>query len=243
MSTTTASPSERVLRKRARVREHLLAAAAELVREVGVNGLTIEAVAARADVSKPAVYYYFASKDALTRALALDRSRDEIATLREAITNIPPGSSVIEAVVRAYVTHHLASLSLFRAEYVWAQIVGLEGDDLDAAVNDEMNALFTLFEERLREDAARRLLHDGLHLRRVAVTTWASAHGIVAMLSLLDAGGTKLLHDVTDMVDELCQVLTRGVYRRVPARRSSAPRLPARRSSAPRPATSPAGRG
>ena len=205
--------SPRTARKRALARAQILDAAREVVRREGVAGLTIEAVAALADVSKPAVYYYFSSKDDLTRALALDRSRDEIEALRSAITAVVPGASVPEAVIRAYTTHHLASLHLFRAEYVWAQVLGMGGEDVDTAVNRDMVALFTLFEERLSQDQERGLLHDGLHLRRVAVSTWAAAHGLVAMLSLLDTTETRLLHDVNDMVDELSAMLTRGIYR------------------------------
>ena len=56
----------------------------------------------------------------------------------------------------------------------------------------------------------------------MAVSTWAAAHGLVAMLSLLDTTGSRLLHDAKDMVDELSAVLTRGVYRRTGEKRRRA---------------------
>jgi TetR/AcrR family transcriptional regulator len=206
------SLSPRIARKRARARAEILDAACEVIREEGVGGLTIESVAALAEVSKPAVYYYFASKEDLTRAVAVDRSRHEIEALRRAIAEAPAGTSVVAAVVRAYVSHHLASLHLFRAEYAWGQILGVSGE-AGADIDGEMVALFDAFERRLGEDEDRGLLQDGLHLRRVAVSTWSAAHGLVALLSVLDSSGSRFLHDVEDMLDELCGMLTRGIYR------------------------------
>ncbi|CDO60187.1 Transcriptional regulator, TetR family [Candidatus Phaeomarinobacter ectocarpi] len=51
---------------------HIRAAASELLDEVGISGLTMRAVAARAGYTAGAVYSYFASKEALLAAIALD---------------------------------------------------------------------------------------------------------------------------------------------------------------------------
>lgn len=220
-------PSPRVARKRARARAEILEATRAVVQRDGVERLTIDAVAVEADVSKPAVYYYFASKEALARALTIEESRVEVAVLREAIDRVVPGVSVVEAVVRAYVDHHLASLHLFRAAYVWGQLLAFEREDVDA-VNADMVGVFEAFERRLRQDADAGLLDEGVHPRRVAMSVWMAAHGLVATLGLLASTDTQLLHRVPDMVDEMVGMLNRGVYRRAgarPARGRGGPRL------------------
>jgi AcrR family transcriptional regulator len=55
--------------KRARTRAALLAAARELVREVGHEGATVEAIAQRAGMSTGAIYGNFRSRDELLMAL------------------------------------------------------------------------------------------------------------------------------------------------------------------------------
>jgi AcrR family transcriptional regulator len=213
VSIPSPTPSPRVARKRARARAEILGAAQRLVRKHGPERLTIESIAAEADISKPAVYYYFTSKDAVARAMLVERSSEEIAAVRQAIDAAPPGESIVATVVRAYVRHHRESMHLFRAEYVWGQVIGLEQELIDTEINPNMVGLFGAIEARLAADRKQGLLHDGLHLRRVAVTTWMAAHGLIATLGLIEGGGSKLLHDVDDVVDELCGMLTRGVYR------------------------------
>lgn len=51
---------------------HIRAAASELLDEAGISGLTMRAVAARAGYTAGAVYSYFASKEALLAAIAVD---------------------------------------------------------------------------------------------------------------------------------------------------------------------------
>jgi AcrR family transcriptional regulator len=218
--------SPRVARKRERARAEILEAAQALVRQHGLERLTIETIAAEADISKPAVYYYFASKEAVARALVAECSRDEIRSVRAAVEATPEGASVPSAVVRAYVDHHRDSMHLFRAEYVWGQVIGFDQAQIDAEVNPGMIELFDAVERRLQRDRTHGLLHDRLHLRRVAVSTWMAAHGLVATLGLIEAGGSKLLHDVDDVVAELCGVLTRGVYRGTPKRPRSGRKKP-----------------
>lgn len=212
MNASSDSPSPRVARKRARARVRILDATREVVRRHGLEGLTIEAVAEAADVSKPAVYYYFDSKDELARALLVDGSLREVAAVRAAVEAVPPGASVLDALVRAYVAHHAGSLLLFQAEYVWAQVIGIDPEEADRSINAAMVGLFDLLEARLRDDAERGLLHGGIDLRRAGIAAWMAAHGLVATLSLLASSQGRFLHRVDDMVDELCGILTRGVY-------------------------------
>lgn len=58
--------------KRGETRRTLLRAAAQVIREGGVGGLTLEAVARAAGVSKGGLLYHFPSKDALIAGMIAD---------------------------------------------------------------------------------------------------------------------------------------------------------------------------
>ena len=58
----------RVQRKRSRRMQEILAVAAQLFGERGYEAVTVEEVAARLDVTKGSIYYYFPSKDELGTA-------------------------------------------------------------------------------------------------------------------------------------------------------------------------------
>lgn len=67
---------------RAQTRERLLAAAAELFTERGVNGTSLEQIAERAGYTRGAVYGNFDDKHAIVRALLLERTRREAEEVR-----------------------------------------------------------------------------------------------------------------------------------------------------------------
>ena len=78
-------PSKRLTREesRARTRDALLAAAAELFAERGVNGTSVEQIAERAGFTRGAFYGNFADKHELVRELLHRRTERELAEVRE----------------------------------------------------------------------------------------------------------------------------------------------------------------
>ncbi|WP_295807417.1 TetR/AcrR family transcriptional regulator [uncultured Nitratireductor sp.] len=64
-------------------REKILTAAAEIVREAGAGSMSLDAVAARAGVSKGGLLYHFASKSKLFEALVEDFIREEYDKFQE----------------------------------------------------------------------------------------------------------------------------------------------------------------
>lgn len=211
-ASTSTEPSRRVQQKRARARARLVSATRAVILRDGFGNLTIDAVAAAADVSKPSVYYYFDSKESLARALCVQLAHEEIAAVVAAIEATPAGESILDAAVRAYVAHHVAALELFRATIVWPLVLDAPPEGYPE-VDAEMMRLFGLFQARLEADAAAGRLHAGVHPRRAGLTAWNAMQGLVSMLALLDSVNTGFLHTVDAMVDELCGTLTRGVYR------------------------------
>jgi AcrR family transcriptional regulator len=208
MSTNDAPRS----RRGARARAEILRSAREVARRDGTALLTMQAVAEHAGVSKPAVHYHFNSKETLMRSLAVDLSHEEIAAVTAAVESAPPGPAIVTTLVRAFVEVHVHELELFRVQYLWSQVVGIDTEVADEVINPEMNALFSLVERRLEHERARGRLAEGTHSRRVAVSVWSSALGLVSMLALLDSSSTEVRHVVDELVDSLCSALVGGVF-------------------------------
>ncbi len=165
------------------------------------------AVADAAGVSKPSLYYYFASKEDLVGALAVEALREEARVLGEAITAAPSGVAALGAVVRAYVDHYARDLDAFRVLYVWPQVLGtrrriLESDvyPLSRAVNDEL-------ERRLRQDAAAGGLRAEAHPRKLANVAWVTAHGLTSLLAGLASAGGATLFSAAELRDEACRMV------------------------------------
>lgn len=72
-------------------REQLLEAALDVVDEHGYSGLTMEAVARRAGVTKPVVYDAFANRDEVMRTLLAAEEKRAVAELLDAIGILPAG--------------------------------------------------------------------------------------------------------------------------------------------------------
>ncbi len=83
-------------RRRLATRAEILAAARELLLEVGPEGLSLRQVARRADYSPAALYTYFPSRDSLIAALFAESFERLDAYLRRVPADLPPDRRVIE---------------------------------------------------------------------------------------------------------------------------------------------------
>jgi AcrR family transcriptional regulator len=70
-------------------REQLLEAAMDVVHEHGYAGLTMEAIARRAGVTKPVVYDAFPNRDEVMRTLLADEEQRVVAEMLDAIGPVP----------------------------------------------------------------------------------------------------------------------------------------------------------
>lgn len=75
----------------------ILAAAAEEFTAAGVAQANVDAVAAKAGVSRSTLYRRFPNKDALLHAVAADRYERGMRTLDAAVSGLGPADAVIEA--------------------------------------------------------------------------------------------------------------------------------------------------
>lgn len=194
-------------RRRADRREAILAAARDVLVQHGLAGLTTAEVARAADVSKPAVYYYFDSKEALVGALAVQLLEAEVEALLAAIDAAPTGIEALAALVETKVDRYAGDLDAFRIAYVWPQLLGLPQTLLEESVYP----LSTRVNDRL----AKRLLSEGelhpsLDPRRLANLAWITAHGILSLAASLDHAGGATSAPLSLLRDEACRLLRRA---------------------------------
>jgi AcrR family transcriptional regulator len=190
--TPEAQREARKARRQENRRAVLLEAAREVLGKHGVTGLTMEAVAGAADVSKPAVFY-FRTKEELIGALAAEQLEAEVEVLERAIAAAPSG---VEALV--------ALLAAFRVAYLWPQVLGIPPEVLRERVYPASQRVNDALEARLKADVRAGQLAPGFEPRRLANLAWTTAHGLLSLVAGMEQVGGATRHTLNQLRDEAC---------------------------------------
>ena len=152
------------------LRNALLTAAMELVRERGTRGFTVIEAARRAGVSPSAPYRHFADRDALLAAAALSGFQE----LGRQLEELPDGESLADCAADIAVRY----LRFAREDHARFQVMFAAGIDkaahgelLEEAARPQRRLAAVLEEHGLTSDAAPR-----------AAELWALAHGVAALV-------------------------------------------------------------
>lgn len=208
-----APPPPRERRKERRHGERraaLLAAAREVLVRDGIANFTVAAVADVADVSKPAVFYYFPTREHVIAELALDLLAAEAAAQEQAIAAAPTGVEALAAVVRARLAFFQRDLTSFRIAYVWPQLVTLPEGFVKTRIYPIAWRVNAQLEARLKEDAAAGRLAADAHPRKLANLAWLTAQGILSLAAGLEAAGGSTGFTVEELGEEAVRALRRA---------------------------------
>lgn len=152
-------------------REGAVAAALDLVEEVGLDGLTVRGLAQRLGVKAPALYWHFASKQDLLDEMGTELWRQVLATQGPASSDWRHGMRAFALALRSVLLAHRDGAKLFSGTYLTdvavlqaqeqplAALVS-SGFPLEAAV-DAANVLYswvvgtTIEEQAVRQTADR----------------------------------------------------------------------------------------
>ena len=200
------SYSPRVQKKRDHARREILDVAHDLLKDGGVEAVTLASVAGALDMTKQALYHYFPSKEALTRSLVAALIDDEVESLVLAIEAVDSGKETLGALIRAFYNHYINDLNGFRAVYCQLQLYSPRDQRMDEqTIRDDINPrtrqLFDSLEARLMTTGVNRSKSE--RLRRLAFTAWTSALGLVTILGVTDALDDPLVHSDEDLLATL----------------------------------------
>ena len=147
-----------------KARDKALLAYCELLRSDGERATTIDAVAARAEISKGGVLYHFPSKDTLMAAMVRRLGARADAQLAEAVAG---GSSISEFYLQVIAPESLDDHPLYQSAIAALRSVDGQHDEVQQAVTEVMRG----WDDGLRKEIADpvqaeivRLAGDGLFL-------------------------------------------------------------------------------
>jgi AcrR family transcriptional regulator len=186
--------TENVVRRLAARHDAILAAAAALAAEAGINAVQIVPVAERAGIAAGTVYRYFPSKTDLVAALVAAVSEREIGAMRRAADSAPGPLSAIAAAVTSF-----SARALREPKLAFALLAEPVDADTDAARLDYRKALAAELTRRLAAAIAAR----ALPVQDVAVTApallGAIMEGLVGPLAV-PAGDEPKMRDAVQTV-------------------------------------------
>ena len=238
-------PRPRIEARRARVRAEILDAAREILLERGVDGVTIAAVAARLGLTKPAVYHYFASLDALLAELVVGLVARECETLARSSEEASAPAAAPGTFLRAALAHYATHVDEFRMLYAVLQVHAAPEvvlrRDLRARVYPISGRMYDALERRLSEGQADGSIAADLPARDLAVSLHLAALGFGLMNGLMLALDDTMKQPIARLLDTLIAALEHGLAPRAPAAVAAAPlsRATPRAGSTPARPTSP----
>jgi AcrR family transcriptional regulator len=209
MNTVKRQRSPRVRKKREQMRHEILTVARDILLQEGAEGVTLNAVSGRLDMTKPALYHYFSSKEALARSLVKMLIDEEIDALMRAVDKVESDANLLGAMIRAFHAHYSSRLHAFRFVYGQSQLFtvpefGMDAEMIRHEITPRTRRLFEQLEARLTDSTMSAERQHSV--RRLAFVAWTSALGLVTMLGIADATHDPLLHSDEVLVDTLAKV-------------------------------------
>lgn len=184
----------------------LVNAALEILREEGPEALTLRAVSRRVGVSQAAPYRHFADRRELVAAVAEHGFR-RLGDAMLAGMQSAEGRSGLRQVARAYVAFGLANPAEYRV--MFGPEVAIT-DDLPA-LRETGRSVLGFVAEGMSQLQRAGLVGEG-DPWLMAVTTWATLHGLVMLT--LDGQTSGIAPDVDALVEEATRVMMFGLARR-----------------------------
>jgi AcrR family transcriptional regulator len=159
------------------LRPRLLACALEVLQEHGLDGVTMRAVADRAGVTAPALYWHFADKEALVREVGREVARLFKDRMLEAIA-VPGPEARLRRTLEVFRSFAIAHPSYFHMLFVRPPTTARGAREVrDGGARP---TIFQLLTDRVAECMREGSLADG-DAESVAMTLAALAQGLVVL--------------------------------------------------------------
>ena len=121
-------------RKKAEVRKRIIAAGIELISRQGIDAVTVDQIAAAADVGKGTIYNYFETKEEIVLAFLTDFEQQVQKKLQRITRSKDPADAVLAAFIRLQLKLKRPHRQFIRNQFVpyLAAIQGLMDPTLEA---------------------------------------------------------------------------------------------------------------
>lgn len=205
---------QRRARQREATRELILEAALALVDREGVAAATIDAIAAELGLTKPGLYYHFASKEALLADVGLREWVEVADAVHAATLAAASAEDALEALVRTYVGRYADRLERYRLATQAVQLSSLAAAEALSRlpqIRPLNDRLYGPTEEKLRAAQASGHADPELDPRRLAFVAHLGAMGLLSMKLMVQQVNDPLRHSDEALVAELCRTLRASV--------------------------------
>jgi AcrR family transcriptional regulator len=194
-------------RRRDQNRAEILETAREVVLRSGLAGFTLANVADRLGLTKPALYYYFDSKEALLFELLLREWVEAASEVKAAVDATENGTDAVEAMMRTVFDRYRDRLELFVLFFKMGpggdfdEVIGPEELERIRPIND---MLYGGAEARLRADQRSGGFAKKRDPRRFAFSAHMAVIGLLNMKAIAASAKDPLIHSDDDLIDDLC---------------------------------------
>ena len=200
-------------RRQEQVREEILEAARRVLLSRGLPGLTLTAVARELQLTKAALYYYFASKEALVFELVYLDLASHAEVVGNAVANAESGADAVAALIRTSSDHYGNRMDELRLAYLVPQISTASAtrfdSDMLAKIRPFNDRMYGVVADKIHQDQQAGRVARSIDGRRLAFLAHTSVLGMLIVEGLVEVTDeAPLIHSRGAMVDELVRTFT-----------------------------------
>jgi len=195
-------------RRREQVREEILEATQRVLLARGLGGLTLAAVARELQLTKAALYYYFASKEAIVFELIYASLHRHATSVGDAVDETASGAAAIEALIREATAYYEAHPEELRLTYLVPQVGTAAatpfGPEMLEKIRPYNDRLYGAVANKISADQDAGVIARSIDGRRLAFIAHTSVVGMLTVEGLVEvADDAPLIHTHNAMVEEL----------------------------------------
>ena len=195
-------------RRRDQTRAEILDTARDVVLGSGLASFTLADVADELGLTKPALYYYFDSKEALLFELLLREWFEAATEVQAAVEVTESGADAVEALMRTVFDRYRDRLELFVLFFKMGpggDFEGIMGPEELERIRPINDMLYAGAEARLRADQRTGAFPRKRDPRRFAFTAHVAVIGFLNMKAIAAAAKDPLIHSDEDTIEDLCR--------------------------------------
>jgi AcrR family transcriptional regulator len=208
--------SARSERRRDQTRAEILDAARDVVLRDGLAAFSLAAVADELALTKPALYYYFDSRQALLFDLVHRELVEVACEVEAAVETTDGGADAVEQLMRTVFERYRDQLDLFllvTQPPPRGELEVLVGPEELARIHPLNEQLYGGAEARLRADQRRGRFPRDRDPRRFAFTAHLAAIGLLTMKALTASSSDPLMHGDDELIGDLCRTFRDAAFR------------------------------